>query len=105
MRSRVAAAEKTAERIFLFISNATTINTVIIVKVTRRAIPRLFPIIFSGIKSFMFFHHEEHEVVKLILNLNSPLLAAQNEFKFQKRSLLRRKCDAEAGRAEAKIRK
>ena len=33
------AAEKTTERVFLFTSSATAINTVIIVNVTRRAIP------------------------------------------------------------------
>ena len=42
MRSLVVAAEKTADRIFLFISNDATISTVTMDNVTRRAIPWLF---------------------------------------------------------------
>ena len=36
------------------------------------------------------------------LNLNSPLLAARDEFKFKIKSFLRRKCGASAQGAEAK---
>ena len=80
MRSRVAAAEKIAERILRFISREAAINTVIMVNVTSSAIPRLFATIFTGINFLYLSFSLLTGSVTMVANGNEPEPVSNSSF-------------------------